>query len=200
MSPNPPAAPPPFRPASAPAASGQDRIPEWRIARLSRGDADQYRPLRLEALRLHPCAFASDVAEESQMGPETFAARIAQPPGAVFGGFAPDGQGGERLVGALTLAVQSRPKLRHRGDLYGMYVAPPYRRSGLARGLVEAATRHAREVDLRVVLLAVTSGNHAARQLYAALGFRPCGIEPRALCVDGMLYDVELMALLVDPS
>ena len=176
----------------------RDGGPAWRIARLTSADAELYRSLRLHALRLHPAAFTSDFAEESQLGADTFAARMPQPPGVLFGAFVRDGQAAEQLVGGAGLTVQPRAKLRHKGVLVGVYVEAPHRRGGLARGLVEAVIAQARLAGLRVLQLRVTVGNAAARQLYAELGFQAYGVEPRALCVDGTFHDYELMALLLD--
>ncbi len=167
----------------------------WTIRKLTAADAALYRPVRLTALRLHPEAFSSDFADESQLPPDAFAARIPAPPGALFGGIVADLSGGERLVGTAGLSVQARAKLRHKGMLYGVYVDAAYRRSGVAHGLIEAVIAQARSVGLRVVQLNVTVGNHAARALYVAHGFRSYGVEPLALNVDGALHDEELMAL-----
>jgi RimJ/RimL family protein N-acetyltransferase len=45
------------------------------------------------------------------------------------------------------------------------------------------------------VRLSVTTSNAAAVRLYARLGFRPYGVEPRALKIGGEYHDELLMAL-----
>ncbi len=165
--------------------------PDVLVRRLTPADAPLYRPLRLEALRLHPEAFASDFADESQLSTEAFAARNPSPPSGLFGAFV----GEERLVGMAGLVVPSRAKLRHKGLLVGMYVAAPFRRAGVGRALGERVVAEARAADLRVVQLGVTATNEAARRLYVQLGFRCYGVEADALCVDGVFHDDALMAL-----
>lgn len=169
-----------------------------RIARLTGADAALYRAVRLDALRLHPEAFASDFTEEANMSLDAFAARIPQPPGALFGAFARKEAAAERLAGIAGLIVHPRPKLAHKGELVGVYVEAAFRRSGLAHALVSAAIDHARDSGLRVLHLSVTAGNAAARQLYAGFGFRLYGTEPRAMAVAGRFLDNELMALVLD--
>lgn len=172
--------------------------PPWVIRPLLASEGELYRPLRLAALRQHPAAFSSDYAEEAQMSAANFAARMPPPPGALFGGFVRGANGAPALVGIVGLMVQARAKLHHKGMLFGMYVDPAFRRTGLGAALVESVIARARDAGLRVVHLTVTSTNHAARLLYARAGFRCCGTEPRALCIDGVLYDDELMALMLD--
>ena len=173
---------------------GDDPASGFSIRRLTQADAAAYRHLRLEALRRHPEAFSSDFATELQMSTETFAARMPSPPGGLFGGFVGNGTG-EMLGGMAGLVVQPRAKLRHKGLLVGMYVAPLHRRSGLARALVRQVIDHARAAGLHVLQLGVTVGNEPARRLYRQLGFHPYGVERDALCVDGRFLDEELMAL-----
>lgn len=175
---------------------GDDPVaaPDFLIRRLTQADVHLYRRLRLEALRLHPEAFASDFDSESQMSTADFAARMPSPPGGLFGGFAGSDEGAE-LAGIAGLVVQPRAKLCHKGQLVGMYVTQRHRRAGLARALVQHVTDQARSAHLHSLLLAVTAGNEPARRLYTQLGFHPYGIERDALCVDGRFYDEELMAL-----
>jgi GNAT superfamily N-acetyltransferase len=61
------------------------------------------------------------------------------------------------------------------GPLVGLYdvaVAPAARRRGLGRLLVRAALARAMSLGARTAWLQVTAENHAARALYAGLGFR----------------------------
>lgn len=164
--------------------------PDVRVRRLTPADAPLYRPLRLEALRLHPEAFAGDFVEESRLSTEAFAARNPSPPSGLFGAFRE-----ERLVGMAGLIVSSRAKLRHKGLLVGLYVAAPFRRAGVGRALAARVLAEARAADLRVVQLGVTATNEAARRLYVQFGFRCYGVEVDALCVDGVFHDDALMAL-----
>jgi ribosomal protein S18 acetylase RimI-like enzyme len=165
-----------------------------RIRLLDRLDEPAFRPVRLAALRLHPTAFGRSYEEEVQVTPDDLAQRLLEPPSHMFGGFTEAGT----LVGFAGLRLQLGIKSRHKGLLFAVYVDAAHRRSNLARSLVEAALACARDAQLRMVHLTVTLGNDGARKLYAALGFRTYGIEPRGLCVDGVFHDEELMALELD--
>ncbi len=101
-------------------------------------------------------------------------------------------------MGIAGLYVPHRLKQRHKGLINGVYVAPDYRKAGVARALIEALVNEARAVSLRVLQLSVTVGNEPARRLYAELGFQTYGIEYQGLLVGDRYLDEELMALTLD--
>ena len=148
----------------------------WTIRQLTTADLPAFRPLRLDALRLHPRAYGASYQEEVNDTLDDYAARWPAPPGAMLGGFVAD-----RLVGFAGLQVPARIKQRHKGFIYTVYVEQAFRGQGLARALVEAAIAVARDAGLRFVWLTVAVGNDGARRIYDRMGFRTFGIEPRAL-------------------
>lgn len=150
-------------------------------------DADAYRTLRLSALAESPEAFGSDVATESTSPVEAFANTLRG--GYVAGAFA-----GGRLVAIAGFRAMEREKMRHRGDIWGVYVAPDARAAGLGRRLIEHVLGHARG-QVQQVHLAVTATNGPAVTLYEHLGFIRYGTEPRALKVNGHYLDEYLMVL-----
>jgi ribosomal protein S18 acetylase RimI-like enzyme len=167
--------------------------PPWTIRALTATDLPAFRPLRLDALRLHPRAYGSSYEEEVEYSLDIMGARWPVAPGVMLGGFV-----GDRLVGFTGLRVEPRVKTRHKGFIYTVYVDQAFRGRGLAAGLVEAAIEAAREAGLRFVTLTVAIGNDGARRIYDRLGFRTFGIEPRGLLVDGEFVDEELMILDLD--
>lgn len=136
--------------------------------------------LRREALEDSPRAFASSPATDFASSVEQVRDLLAGP-SIIIGGFED-----ERLAGIVGLLRGRHEKSRHKIHLWGMYVAPQYRRSGLGRSLLEVALDHAREMpDAASVQLGVTSAAVSARRLYERLGFTVWGTEPDALRVDG---------------
>jgi RimJ/RimL family protein N-acetyltransferase len=158
---------------------------------LGRGDAEAYREIRLEALSRHPDAFGAAFEDERERTVEQFAERLGQPPPAtVFGGF-----DGDRLVGTAGFYAHTGLKVRHGGVLWGMYVRPAWRGSGLAERLVRAVIGHARAQEIEVLELTVARDNPAAFTLYDRLGFAPYGVREEALKVDGRYVAEVLMVL-----
>ena len=116
-----------------------------------------------------------------------FAMRLAE--NFVLGAFS-----GPYLVGVAGFYVQPRPKHRHKGMLWGMYVRPDCRTAGIGRKLVEAIIAHARQ-HVELLQLFVIADNRPARRLYASLGFVEYGIELHATKYQGQYHDDVLMAL-----
>ncbi len=167
------------------------------IRALGADDAGAFRAVRLRALRDHPEAFGSSFEEERAL-PEDEAARRFRAAwiesGMMFGAVA-DG----RLVGVTGLARSPRAKQRHRAGIRSVYVAPEARGRGVARALLTVAIRQARAWgDIEVLELSVAVENLSARRLYAAAGFRTCGIDRWALKVGGRDVDLALMVLRLD--
>ncbi len=162
--------------------------PEPIIRPLKPTDAQDFRELRLEALATNPEAFGSSYEEEVDLPLDMIRSRIpAAGPNAVFGAFA-----GEKLVGMAGFAAYDRVKASHKGVMWGVYVQADRRGHGLGRKLVqhviEQASRH-------VIILEAAVGldNDSARRTYHALGFKPYGIERKALRVGDAFYDEELL-------
>jgi RimJ/RimL family protein N-acetyltransferase len=165
----------------------------YQIRALDVADADAYRRVRLDALRLHPDAFGSAYEDEAVLDRAQFAERLAAPGFTRFGGFA-DGD----LVGLAGLQMRTGAKERHKARLFSMYVDAAHRGSGLAQQLIEAVIAGAREAEALVLQLSVSAGNAPAWRLYHRMGFTVYGVERRSLRVGGHFHDEELMALDLD--
>jgi RimJ/RimL family protein N-acetyltransferase len=165
-----------------------------KVRRLETDDAAIYRELRLEGLKHHPEAFSASWQDESAEPAACWAERLQT--STVFGGWVD----GSPLLGVAGFHVNGAVKLRHKGILWGMYVRPEGRGSGLAASLVQRVIEHARTL-VEEICLTVVASNQAAHRLYSAAGFEPYGLERRGLKVGDAYYDHVLMALpLREPS
>jgi RimJ/RimL family protein N-acetyltransferase len=157
------------------------------LRRLHPQDAASYRDIRLEGLAESPHAFSSTLESEQDQPLDRFTARLAND--FVLGAFR-----GPRLAGIAGFYIQPKPKHTHKGMLWGMYVRPEARGSGIGRLLVEAIIGRARR-HVELLQLFVVSDNLAARRLYARLGFVEYGVERHATKYRGQYHDDVLMAL-----
>jgi RimJ/RimL family protein N-acetyltransferase len=149
-------------------------------------DAPEYQALRLRGLAEAPTAFASSYEEEVST-PLGEIARRLQPKAsvAIFGAFA-DG----KLAGLAGLERESMIKLSHKAYLWGMYVSPELRRSGLGSLLLEQALPYAwQSLGVAQVNLGVHVENANAIALYRRFGFVVWGTETGALVVAGKAQD-----------
>jgi len=170
------------------------------VRELTGDDADDFRRLRLRALREHPDAFGSSYEAESTAPVEAAAERLRlnaeSQDSFTLGAFR-----GSQLVGMVGFYQETREKTRHRGSIWGMYVPSEEQGKGIGRALLARALELARELPgLEQVELKVVARNGRARGLYASFGFATYGTEPRALLVDGEYLDEEHMVLLIPPS
>jgi ribosomal protein S18 acetylase RimI-like enzyme len=116
---------------------------------------------------------------------------IGSPENFVLGAFV-DGQS----IGMVGFRREQAAKIRHVGDIWGMYVAPEARSQGIGKALMIEAIDRARSLpDLDHILLGVVESQTSARRLYAALGFVVYGREPRAVRIGDRYLDEELMVL-----
>lgn len=164
------------------------------IRRLNEQDAKSYRQLRSEALELEPWAFTDSIGEHQAMTLETIQHRLSAGTSAdsfVVGAF-DEGQ----LIGMAGFFRRHGEKIRHRGEIWGVYVAKRHRAKGIGRALLADLLEQLRaEVGLEQVALGVSVGNIAAKRLYESLGFEIYGRETHALKIGGSYVDEELMVL-----
>lgn len=163
------------------------------VRRLMEQDAERLWHFRLRALQLAPPAFGEAAEEHRQSTVEQTAGRLRQGGelSVTFGAFE-----GEKLIGMVGVFRLNTIKRRHKAAIWGMFVEEEHRGLGAGRLLLEEAIRAAREMpEVRAVGLSVITTNEAARRLYLRAGFRPWGLEPHALHVDGEFYNEEYMLL-----
>ena len=162
------------------------------IRRLAPSDAPAFRASRLAALLDTPEAFAVSHVEEENLPLAWFEERLAERAGqAVFGAF-----DGDTLVGILGLARGSLLQAAHKGEVWGMYVAPAARGRGVAGRLMQAALAHARATPgIAKVTLSADAANLPALHLYESLGFVEYGREVDATRLHGESRDEVLMHL-----
>ena len=130
----------------------------------------ELRDLRLAALADSPLAFWSTWAQEADFDEQRWTAFlhaatwfVARHEGRTIGG-----------VGALL-----RPELADEPEMIGMWVAPTFRRNGVATSLLAACCYWAFEQHHRAVTLWVVDSNEPARRLYEKFGFGDTGERAR---------------------
>jgi len=160
---------------------------------LTPDDALALRHLRLEALESEPTAFSSSAAAHRQLTVDTFWSRVGSDPPNTFavGAFA-DGQ----LAGMAGFVREPGLKSRHKGRVWGVYLAARVRGEGIGRDMLNRLLQRAGALEgIEQILISVTTVQTAASALYRSLGFVSYGREPRALKIGDRYLDEELLFL-----
>lgn len=162
------------------------------LRRLTPADAVDFQALRLFGLQQSPASFASSLEEERDRPLAEIAGRlIASDEQCVFGAFSE-----ARLIGMAGVRRQTLLKYRHKAGIWGVYVHPDQRGSGIGRQLILASIGFAKEMaGVGQLNLTATGGNAAAIALYASLGFVVYGRERDALFAGDVMHDEVHMAL-----
>ena len=159
------------------------------IRRLLPADWQDYRTIRLEALAQAPEAFGSVHAAEAARPLETFAERLTS--STVMGAYVEG-----RIVGMAGYRREGGFKDAHKGHVWGVFVAPGFRRHGVAQALLSALIAAASQ-EVEQLTLGVVAGIQSAIALYERNGFKAYGVEPRALKSGSVYHDEILMIRLL---
>lgn len=168
---------------------------DYTIREITPTDAAEYMRLRLEALTLYPHAFAETVEEHSRKSRADIEAEIAAlyaSGGFMLGAF----DRKNKLCGTVCLNRSMRPRLKHRGHIWGVYVTKRLQRRGIAQKLFETVIDKARKIPGIVQLdIGAVTTNEASFSLYRKLGFKQYGTMHRCLNVNGVYLDEHVMAM-----
>ena len=165
------------------------------IRALKENDACDFQTLRLRALKEHPDAFSSTYERESAYSMEFVAERLRRTAES-RNNFTLGAYLQEELIGVVGFRRIDGVKEQHRGHIWGMYVRSEEQGKGIGRALLADGVERAKSLPgLEQIELDVVTRNRQARNLYASLGFASCGVDPRALLVDGEYLDEERMVL-----
>jgi ribosomal protein S18 acetylase RimI-like enzyme len=159
-----------------------------KIRRLQAEDVEDFRVIRLAALKKSPEMFGSFYALEVEKPLQFFADRLTNC--TVFGAYS-----NGRIVGVMVFKQAEGIKDAHKASLTGVFVEPEFRGQGIANALLKAVIDHGSN-QVEQILLTVVANNDTAISLYKRFGFEPYGVEPRALKTEQGYLDEMLMVLI----
>jgi ribosomal protein S18 acetylase RimI-like enzyme len=164
---------------------------DFTIRQLTATDAADFKAFRLQSLRDAPDAFHS-LPEEWDLPLATVVQRIED--NRIFGAFSSMGQ----FVGIAMLSLTSRSikQMRHKCEIWAVYVEQAARGHGLARRLMEVCIAEAKSMGFEAVVLTASTHLIHVVKLYQSLGFTIYGTERGMVkLLDGRYIDDHLMEL-----
>lgn len=161
-----------------------------RIQQLTPEHWQQYRNIRLEAVKVDPEAFGNAYEEELALHEDQWCAFIGNMYFAMID---------DRVVGMIGLLTNSGIRNKHRAQMISFWVYPEYRSRGIGTALITHIQDAARQkgifkIDLNVM---VTQSN--AIELYQKNGFVVVGITRAYSYVNNAFLDAIIMEWL-DPA
>lgn len=159
-------------------------------------DAALLLKLRLEALTMHPEAFAADVDKTAADGVEAWV-KLINDNSMSHSGTISIACSDTELIGMVGITRGHWPKTRHFGTLWGVYVKPGWRGYHISEAILDEINTWACENEIKVVDLGVTESAESALHCYSRCGFKEYGIEPKVIFYNGNYYDQVLMVKLL---
>ena len=159
--------------------------------RLLRPDElETFRTIRLRAILEEPTAFLDDHDDWKDKPLEAYKRFLSSPVACAFAGREP--------VGMAVLGTYIGTKLKHKGIIGAVYVAPEMRGRGLAKKLILLLEEQAKNMGIEQLSLATNIRNDATIGLYEKLGFIACGVEMHILKLPDGSYidDVQMVKFL----
>ena len=137
-----------------------------RVRVLDQDEWATYRDVRLRALRESPEAFVASAEEEEALEDQYWKDRMVRSRRILA-------QDGDEVVGVVSVGTGHRTNIPGAGELFGLWVEPPRRGSGVARRLMEKAATVGRQVGLKQLVYWVGTDNGRAVAFASSFGFRP---------------------------
>ncbi|MDQ1537421.1 MAG: hypothetical protein QOE58_1814 [Actinomycetota bacterium] len=165
------------------------------VRALTEEDWQQFRDIRLRALEDSPEAFVANRADEEALDEQVWRARLRRARRLLA-------ESDGLPVGVVSLG-QGDPELATRGELFGLWVAPEGRGSGVAWKLIEVGAAQALADGLRTLGFWVGTDNGRAVAFASSFGFRPTGTRrPTRVAneADGAEEMVMVLPLGADPG
>ena len=159
------------------------------IRKLTSDDAEDFRKIRLAALKKSPEMFGSTYMVESKRPIEMFIERLTN--NVIFAAYQ-----NKQILGVIIFHQESGLKASHKANLFGFFIEPKYRNQGIASKLLQTAIQYGQQC-VEQITLSVVSNNTSALHLYQKHGFKVYGIEPNAMKSELGYQDETFMILLL---
>ena len=166
---------------------------DWKV--LTPKDAEAFHTIRILSLRTDPESYIRSLAEEERESLESIARRICN---TTIGSekFVVGAYVEKKLIGTSAFYREEWENLRHKGELWGVYVKQEFRNQGIARQLVSRTIELSKSIDGIEQINLEVSGS-MQKKFYESLGFVSWGIEKNCTKLDNRSITWDHMSLVL---
>jgi ribosomal protein S18 acetylase RimI-like enzyme len=155
------------------------------IKRLPPDRWQDYKTLRLNALKNEPTAFGASYEDEVAFSEDEWKKRSSNAIFALVNG---------KPVGIVVFVFEKGAKTKHIANLFSVYVEPFSRGQGIGKKLLEhALSLISDNKEIVKVKLSVNPRQEAAVKLYGEMGFLVVGQMKKELKIESQFYDELIM-------
>jgi RimJ/RimL family protein N-acetyltransferase len=145
----------------------------------------EYRDLRLEALKEEPLAFSSSFEDEQSTPEKIWRERIKNHQFVMV-----DNQ----PVGLAGYFRNPHKKTNHVCEMFGVYLRKEYRGRGIGKRLVNAVLAEIQSLNgVKIIEVGVNPTQKTARNIYRKRGFKTVAHFRKWMYIDGKFYDALIM-------
>lgn len=156
---------------------------------LNEKDVNESKKIRLEGLKNSPTNFGSSFEEESLFTNDIWESRLSNKNAITFGAFIDI-----KLVGVITLILNTRIKTKHTAEIHAMYVSELHQNEGIGYKLINELLNYSKEnTNIELLMLSVEKENIHAINLYKKTGFIEFADFPLALKIDDKYHNFIMM-------
>ncbi len=163
-----------------------------KIVKLSPGDWEKYRDLRLEALKEEPLSYLATFDEKKNDPPEKWQESLSGKGILLFA------KTDDRLIGMVGAFRETNPRLAHIATVWGVYVNKNYRGQGIGKQLLETILKEVATLPgIEKIKITVNADKIVPYNLYKSVGFREVGREEKEVKIGDQYFDEILFEMLV---
>jgi ribosomal protein S18 acetylase RimI-like enzyme len=146
---------------------------------------EEFKELRLIALQKDPLAFGSSYEEEIKFQDDLWKNRLSNTLFAVYD---------DKPVGMVLFLIDTKLKLSHVAEIFGVYVREEFRDRKIGKQLIESLINSIRKnKSIIKIKLTVTDVQESAIKLYSSFGFKVVGRHEKELKYGDNYYDGIIM-------
>lgn len=159
------------------------------IYKLTPGDWEKFKEIRLDALKNGSEAFGSSFEEKVGKSDEEWRKTLEKPTNYIYAAAE-----GENICGMVAAYQEEGEKVSHIAYIWGVYVKKEYRGKGISQQVMQSLLNELKTTGkIEKINLNVSTKQLPAIKLYESLGFQIAGTLHKEMKINGKFIDEYIM-------